>query len=55
MVFETIISFICGYIGFTQSYPWVKLTVLPNFTQLVFTCDSYRVSVRLSVCQMCGS
>jgi len=22
-----------GYIGFTQFYPWVKLTVLPSFTQ----------------------
>ena len=22
-----------GYIGITQFYPWVKLTVLPSFTQ----------------------
>jgi len=34
MVFKTIISLILGYIGFTQFYPWVKLTVLPSFTQL---------------------
>jgi len=33
MVFKTIISLIWGYIGFTQFYPWVKLTVLPSFTQ----------------------
>ena len=30
MVFKTIVLFV-GYIGFTQFYPWVKLTVLPSF------------------------
>jgi len=33
MVFKTIVSLILGYIGFTHFYPWVKLTVLPSFTQ----------------------
>jgi len=38
MVCKTIISLLValvGYIGFTQIYPWVKLTILPSFTQLV--------------------
>ena len=52
MVFKTIISLILGYIGFTQFYPWVKLTVLPNFTQFYPTGFTHWVK---RTCKPCPS
>jgi len=39
-----------GYIGFTQFYPWVKLTVLPSFTQFYPTGFTHWVKLP---CQPC--
>jgi len=50
MVFKPVISLIWGYIGFTQFYPWVKLTVLPSFTQFYPTGFTHWVK---RTCQPC--
>jgi len=42
MVFKTILSFICGLYKF---YPWVKLTVLPSFTQFYPTSFTHWVKL----------